>query len=157
MESTKQSEPESARNGLWLALITPAGRFLMRTQLMKGIVQAAHREGQPIEVEEAYELTSQLQVGQAQTHPNEPPQMQVAKMNVAYRIDGMLQNSKMYFSLLGAHLYYLDDLSQSDAAAYKDLIRGASNMGDSWMTQRTRQSSGLIIPPASVPPMGRRG
>lgn len=160
MEPTKQPEREkTGLQGTWLALITHSGRFLLRTTLSKGIIQSAHREGQTIEAEEAFEFTSQLQMSQEPNPagPNHPPMVGVAKLNVGYRVDAMLQPAKVYFSLQGVQLYYLDDLSESDAAVYKDLIQGAVRMADSWMQQRVRSSSGIIIPPPAVPPMGRRG
>lgn len=83
--------------------------------------------------------------------------MSVGKLNIACRVDAMLYPVKMYFPLQG-RVYYLDDMSESDAAAYKDLIQGALRLTEGWQQGRARTSSGIVIPGAGAPHMpGRRG
>lgn len=97
-------------------------------------------------MDDAFEFTSQLQAGQVQD-PQNPTRalLQVSKMNIAYRVDGMLFATRMSLTMQGTLIYWLDDLKETDAKVYKDFIQDALRMADGWHKERVKATTGLEI------------
>ena len=154
MERAEEPTEKTGTKGSWYVIVSHAGRYIVRTQSTDAEVTAAHAAGKLLEIEEAFEFSSQLQIQQV-PNPNNPmePMMNIGKMNLAHRIDGTLFPVKARISLQGALVYNLNDLKEADAASYKDFITGAVNMANGWYQERVRAKTGIEV----APPGGFRG
>jgi hypothetical protein len=131
-------------------------RLIVRTAKTQPEVEELHDRGGALPVEEAFELTSQLQISQQPNHETQQMMMNVGKLNIAHRIDGTLFAVPARISLHGTIIYNLNDLKEHDATTYKEYIKGAIAMADGWHKERAATESGLIVAP-SLPPGGFRG
>ncbi len=151
MERTESTVEKTGPKGNWLVITGTFGRYIVRTQMTRAEVAKAFKENEPLIAEEAFEFTSQLQLGRA-PHPTIPGAAAdtVGKLNIAYRPDATCYPVPIEFPLQNTLRYWLDDLNQSDASVYKDIIRQAVSCGDGWASQRAENNSGVKLA-ASMP------
>jgi hypothetical protein len=138
-------------------VIGTAGRHIVRTLKNNDEVREIHEAGKLLEVEEAFEFLSQLQMSQVPNTQNPvEPLMQIGKLNVVHRLDATLFPVPARISLQGALVYNLDNLKEPDAKTYKGNIQGAVKMADGWYQEQVRASSGIELA-GSIPSNGVRG
>ena len=146
MERTEESAEKTGPKGNWYVVTGIAGRYIVRSLKSPEEVRQIHQEGGVLDIEEAFEFTSQIQVNQV-PNPHNPREamMNVGKVNLAHRLDATLFPVQASLSLMGALVYSLDKLTDPDAATYKENIRGAVSMADSWYQERVRSKSGVEL------------
>lgn len=137
---------KTGTKGNWLVITGVAGKYIARTLESREEVSRAHKACSTIKLEQAFEFTSQVQVGQV-ADPKNPARamMQVGKMNLVYPLDATLFPVKGDMSLQGAFVYWCDDLTESDAPEYKDLIQGALRMASGWHQERVKNNTGVEV------------
>ena len=157
MERTDAAESEKAgATGTWLVILGIAGKYIVKTSKTKEEVLAIQSASGRLDTVDCFEFSSSLQVRPAlDPKTQQPIGMSLNKQTIAYRVDAMLFKTNISFSLMGATLYFLDDLKEADALAYKDIIQDAVNMGQEMHKQRVEALSGIKVPsPGAMPPGG---
>lgn len=148
---------KTGAKGNWLVISGSFGRYIVRTEMSREEVREARKVGGPLLAKEAFEFSSQVQIGQAPS-PTDPRMVvpTVGKMNLVYRVDATCYPLDMEFPVQNSLIYWLDDLHQSDAPTYKDLLTNAVKMGEGWAAQRSENRSGVKLASA-MPQMGVPG
>lgn len=133
-----------------------AGKYIVKTMKTKEEVLAIQAVSGRLDTVDCFEFSSSLQVRPAiDPRTQQPVGMSFNKQTIAYRVDAMLFKADIAFSLMGSTLYFLDDLKEADALAYKDIIQDAVRMGQEMHKQRVEARSGLVVPPpGAIPPSG---
>ena len=154
MERTDTPELEkTGPAGTWLVIIGVTGKYIVRTLKTIEEVRAIHDRNGRLDTEDCFEFISNLQVRPAMDPRTQQPMgLNFSKQTIACRIDATLFPMPLALSLFGAALYFLDDLKEGDAMAYKDIIRDAVRLGDDMHKQRVEALTGIKAAQASAIP-----
>ncbi len=147
----EQATEKTGPAGTWFVIIGPFGRFIGISPTPMAEICQIHQEGGSILASDAFELSSQMAM-QPVPHPTMPDVKVPSffKQNLAFRVDAMLETAPVRFATAGTLIYFLDDLNESDATEYQELIRDAVRLGEGWRRDRLAQKSGVVA--ASVVP-----
>lgn len=157
MERTDAAESEkTGPTGIWLVIFGIAGKYIVRTKKTKEEVQAIQAVNGRLDTEDCFEFSSNLQARPVMDPRTQQPMgMSFSKQTIAYRVDAVLFPVGISFSLMGSTLYFLDDLKEADAMAYKDIIQDAVRMGQEMHKQRVEALTNIKVPPpGAVTPGG---
>lgn len=132
-------------------------KYIVRTALSQTEILETLGRGSCIKAEDSFEFVSNMQAApQLDPASQQPVGVRFSKQTIAYRIDAMLLDAPIYYSLTGTSLYFLDDLKQADADSYKDIIRSALKMSNDMRMQRLQENSGVEpAMPGAIPPITR--
>lgn len=152
MERTDTPELEKTGfAGTWLVVNGVGGKRIIRTLKTKEEVYEIQDRGGRLPTEDCFEFISNLQVRPAiDPRTQQPVGLNFSKQTIACRVDATLFPMPLSLSLIGAEVYFLDDLKEGDALVYKDIIRDAVRIGEDMHKQRVEALTGIKTAQASA-------
>lgn len=154
MERTAVPELEKTGiTGTWLVILSISGKYIVRTLKTKEEVLAIQDRNGRLDTEDCFEFMSNLRVQPAvDPRTQQPVGLSFSKQTIACRVDATLFQMPLSLSMFGSTVYFLDDLKEGDAMAYKDIIRDAIRVGEDMHKQRVEALTGIKTAQASTIP-----
>lgn len=151
MEPTSDSSTKGTE-ATWLVVTGISGKFICRTKSSRDDIMKTYGVGGVLTCEEVYDFACPMQAEQFQGGG-----MRIGKAQFASRIDATTCGMPVYISLMGALLYFLDDLKETDPQMYKHTIQDASDAARVIARERARRFSGIVTATQMPPGNGAFG